>query len=1075
MAVNEAGLSEPSVPSKPFLAILLPGPPRNLQCVEVYNSAAYLEWEEPPEDGGSKIANYIVEQRLLPSGGWENPSYDSIQTCEYKVAGLIRESSYEFRVFARNATGVVGLPSQVCGPILSRNQLEKPTVKLLDGKKVELESGTTLVLKSSIKGKPRPHAVWIKEDEDLTEDSRSTVTTTRLSSELKLKKVTRWDSGNYRLTVSNASGEASATIQVLVIDSPDKPEGPVEITDVTTKSCVLSWNPPLITGGADVLHYVVSRCNTSKLSWKVVNSQCEVATCRVSNLKDGQEYVYRINAVNKHGMGPWLQSLPMTARNMFGVPDAPGKPESLRTHFNSITIGFEKPQNNGGSKIIGYYVERLKNSGSRWARCNEELFDDLQYRVTGLSEGSSYEFRVYAVNAAGQSLPSAVSPVILCQMPPSPPSAPVVVRVLETTCETATVAWESPLNDNGSEVSGYTVEKSDADYVDEWVTCEEVTCQNTVTVRNLVPNGKYKLRVKAINAAGVSEPCQYKEVVHITEKSEAPELLLDDSFKSHVSVFTGQDICLQASFTGTPKPEVEWSKLGEEIDDSKVCITTVEGKTTLLIENCIREDLGKYILTLTNNAGTKKLSFTVKVFSVPGKVSKIRCKEIKSESVMLSWSSPRFDGCAAVDSYVVEKREVGQQKWSKVTHDCSRSFFKVTGLTEGRSYNFRVTAVNKHGVGVSCETEEAVKASQAPSAPTRVVIDEVMKTGVKFSWHLPRHEGGSRITSYVADVCKSGESDVVSSQPIPADVFTHTFDELEQDVMYDVSVKAQNEMGVGDSSNAVSVLIKDESELPKANFSGREKIVMKAGQNLRLLVPISGKPRPVVSWKYADREEMLEEDDRVKITSSNTDTVLRIKDLERTDSCCYKLNLANKCGSKDYNVNLEVLSPPKPPHGPVEIMAVDNDNVTLAWHIPLDNGGCPILGYNIDYKKVGNNYWSSVTCCTLKTLYKITGLERHNTYQFRISAENKLGCSEPIVSSKVTTDFSYGKPPVVERPNVGKVTQSTAEVSWQAPKTTTPITGYFVELKEKNNIMWRRANERSFRKYRHTCRGLITI
>ena len=102
IAANEAGLSEPSLPSKPFLAILQVGPPRNLQCVEVYNSCAYLEWEEPPEDGGSKIANYIVEQRLLPSGKWESPFYENILTCDYKVAGLIRECSYEFRVFGGN-------------------------------------------------------------------------------------------------------------------------------------------------------------------------------------------------------------------------------------------------------------------------------------------------------------------------------------------------------------------------------------------------------------------------------------------------------------------------------------------------------------------------------------------------------------------------------------------------------------------------------------------------------------------------------------------------------------------------------------------------------------------------------------------------------------------------------------------------------------------------------------------------------------------------------------------------------------------------------------------------------------
>lgn len=42
---------------------------------------------------------------------------------------------------------------------------------------------------------------------------------------------------------------------------------------------------------------------------------------------------------------------------------------------------------------------------------------DTRLKVTGLLEGSEYQFRVTAVNAAGQSQPSDATPYILCRDP----------------------------------------------------------------------------------------------------------------------------------------------------------------------------------------------------------------------------------------------------------------------------------------------------------------------------------------------------------------------------------------------------------------------------------------------------------------------------------------------------------------------------------------------------------------------------------------------------------------------------------------------------------------------------------
>lgn len=78
-----------------------------------------------------------------------------------------------------------------------------------------------------------------------------------------------------------------------------------------------------------------------------------------------------------------------------------------------MTVNWEEPEYDGGSPVTGYWLEMKDTTSKRWKRVNRDPIKAMtlgvSYKVTGLIEGSDYQFRVYAINAAGvgpASLPS---------------------------------------------------------------------------------------------------------------------------------------------------------------------------------------------------------------------------------------------------------------------------------------------------------------------------------------------------------------------------------------------------------------------------------------------------------------------------------------------------------------------------------------------------------------------------------------------------------------------------------------------------------------------------------------------
>lgn len=90
----------------------------------------------------------------------------------------------------------------------------------------------------------------------------------------------------------------------------------------------------------------------------------------------------------------------------------------METTIDSITLSWNKPRDDGGSPITGYVLEKRDKGKDRWTAACQTTISDVTFRVTGLKENHEYEFRVAALNAAGQSPYSSSSDGIFALPPP---------------------------------------------------------------------------------------------------------------------------------------------------------------------------------------------------------------------------------------------------------------------------------------------------------------------------------------------------------------------------------------------------------------------------------------------------------------------------------------------------------------------------------------------------------------------------------------------------------------------------------------------------------------------------------
>ena len=194
---------------------------------------------------------------------------------------------------------------------------------------------------------------------------------------------------------------------------------------------------------------------------------------------------------------------------VLGKPSIPMGPlEVYDVRAKKAMIKWDVPEDDGGSPITGYEIEKMDLDTGRWVPCGDIGPDDREFPVDGLTPGKKYKFRVKAKNKEGDSEPLENRDPVEAKNPYREPDPPRNLDIPDFDNESVTLTYETPVFDGGRPITHYVVEqkgKYDLEFVEVLATEGPVL---EALVKGLREKQVYEWRVRAVNKAGPSLPCE---------------------------------------------------------------------------------------------------------------------------------------------------------------------------------------------------------------------------------------------------------------------------------------------------------------------------------------------------------------------------------------------------------------------------------------------------------------------------------------------------------------------------------------------------------------------------------------
>ncbi|XP_062422356.1 immunoglobulin-like and fibronectin type III domain-containing protein 1 [Pungitius pungitius] len=593
---------------------------------------------------------------------------------------------------------------------------------------VTVKAGHNAIFKLQFVGHEPVKIKWYSEGEELLDDNNTKIEKSASHTRLLLSRCQRKDTGEIRIKLKNEHGVVEAISQLIVLDKPTSPLGPAEVIEGSAICIEFRWRSPKDDGGSPVINYMVERQQVGRNTWKKIGEIPGVTSYRDTDVDHGRKYCYRIRAVTAEGTSEVMETDEMQAGTL-AFPGPPAPPKVVSAYDDCVNISWAPPSNTGGSRILGYFLEKRKKGSNLWSVVNaaDELIKEKKYAVKDVVTGMEYEFRVTAINLSGLGEYSSPSEFVFARDPKKPPGKVSNLRVTDSSYSHFVLTWTKPEDkpEIQDEAKGYFVEIRPSECLD-WSRCNPTRIITTsFSVKGLKSMNMYWVRVIAVNDGGESAPEELANYVLAIPSPVRPKFT-NHKMKSFMVVKAGNSVRITVNFEASPRPHVMWIKDNVPVT-KRVTISNSDGSSQLLIPSSERSDSGIYSILVKNLAGQETFSTEVRVTDDPKPPGAVELEENVAGTVTVIWEPSPDEKRDDRLHYTVSKLDSTKRNWTTVAEKLFNNKCTVCNIMPGREYHFRVYAKNDMGVSAPSESptcwKEKKKEKCVVSVPTRKDCD----------------------------------------------------------------------------------------------------------------------------------------------------------------------------------------------------------------------------------------------------------------------------------------------------------------------------------------------------------------
>ena len=465
------------------------------------------------------------------------------------------------------------------------------------------------------------------------------------------------------------------------------------------------------------------------------------------------------------------------------------------------------PNGNGGAAITGWdYRQKAENETGfgDWTDIPNSGAGTTSYTVTGLTNGTSYQFKVRATNSVGDGAasPASVAVAALADAPGTP-EKPTATAANES----VSLSWKT-VDDGGAAISRWDWQKKaqdESDFGTWWTVPNSGPGTTSHTVTGLTNGTAYRFRVRAVNSTGASDASPATDSVTPATPATAP---------SAPGTPTATPGNAKVALTWTAQDDdggsavTSWRYQQKAATDSdfgawKTIQNSGASTTSHTVTGLTNGTAYRFKVRAVNGVGAgtaSEASAAATPFATPGKPATPTLSDARDGKVTVSWTAPADNGMD-IAGYDLEYRSYANGAWSDWTSAGRKAATPTSAvigsLKNGTRYQFRIRAVNllKNGPWSDAAEATPVGAPDTPAAPTVAAGSEHGVLNV--TWTLPSDGGSPLVRQRLEWKPCEGNGCYSYGHELDGSVTSQTLSGLKYGTTYHVKLYVENQLGKG--------------------------------------------------------------------------------------------------------------------------------------------------------------------------------------------------------------------------------------------------------------------------------------